>query len=259
MFLGLLAVVVALAAVFCLIAVVFVARVEASQDAGEQFKLRQLQVVSARAHLEQQEALAREQEEVIQEAKANIEADKGADGTHPIVEVPAKAATAQPYRGEIPADNLAATAARMASALAQAPMGEGGASEQRAPGALGAMPLAFPRARSFGIVSLRSNYWVDRTRAGRAGALLSRAVGARASNAGAPFVAGGNFSAGPEAKMVALQKLQELQKIEPKEARAKEWRMLLRNWHPDKNPDNKDVATEVFQFLQKGKNLLNLQ
>jgi len=62
-----------------------------------------------------------------------------------------------------------------------------------------------------------------------------------------------------EAKMVALQKLQELQKIEPKEARAKEWRMLLRNWHPDKNPDNKDVATEVFQFLQKGKNLLNLQ
>lgn len=61
-----------------------------------------------------------------------------------------------------------------------------------------------------------------------------------------------------EAKMLALQKLQELQKIEPKESRAKEWRKLLRDWHPDKNADKKEVATEVFQFLQKGKNLLNL-
>lgn len=62
-----------------------------------------------------------------------------------------------------------------------------------------------------------------------------------------------------EAKMEALQKLTKLQSVEPKEARAKEWRLLLREWHPDKNPEKKEVATAVFQFLQKGKSLLNLE
>lgn len=61
-----------------------------------------------------------------------------------------------------------------------------------------------------------------------------------------------------EAKLEALKNLTKLQSIEPKEQRAKEWRLLLRNWHPDKNPDNVEVATAVFQFLQKGKQLLNL-
>lgn len=61
-----------------------------------------------------------------------------------------------------------------------------------------------------------------------------------------------------EAKLLALQKLQKLQGVEPKENRAKEWRKLLRDWHPDKNPDKTEVATAVFQFLQKGKSLLGL-
>jgi len=56
-----------------------------------------------------------------------------------------------------------------------------------------------------------------------------------------------------------LAKLTELQKVEPKEQRAKEFRNLLRDWHPDKNPEKKDMATAVFQFLQKGKSLLNLK
>jgi len=62
-----------------------------------------------------------------------------------------------------------------------------------------------------------------------------------------------------EAKTDALQKLTKLQSVEPKEARAKEWRLLLRTWHPDKNPERLEVATAVFQFLQKGKSLLNLE
>jgi len=61
-----------------------------------------------------------------------------------------------------------------------------------------------------------------------------------------------------EAKMEALNKLTKLQAVEPRERRAKEWRSLLRAWHPDKNPEKPEVATAVFQFLQKGKQLLNL-
>lgn len=60
-------------------------------------------------------------------------------------------------------------------------------------------------------------------------------------------------------KKRVLAKLTELQKVEPKEQRAKEFRNLLRDWHPDKNPEKKDMATAVFQFLQKGKSLLNLK
>eukprot|EP00441_Pelagodinium_beii_P047342 CAMPEP_0197622080 /NCGR_PEP_ID=MMETSP1338-20131121/2476_1 /TAXON_ID=43686 ORGANISM="Pelagodinium beii, Strain RCC1491" /NCGR_SAMPLE_ID=MMETSP1338 /ASSEMBLY_ACC=CAM_ASM_000754 /LENGTH=800 /DNA_ID=CAMNT_0043191717 /DNA_START=91 /DNA_END=2493 /DNA_ORIENTATION=- len=61
-----------------------------------------------------------------------------------------------------------------------------------------------------------------------------------------------------QAKKRVLAKLTELQKVEPKEARAKEFRTLLRDWHPDKNPEKKEQATAVFQFLQKGKSLLRL-
>lgn len=62
-----------------------------------------------------------------------------------------------------------------------------------------------------------------------------------------------------KAKMEVLEKLKGLQSIEPKETRTKQFRDLLRTWHPDKNPDNLEVATAVFQFLQKGKSLLNLK
>lgn len=58
------------------------------------------------------------------------------------------------------------------------------------------------------------------------------------------------------AKQEALVQLEKLRKMEPKEARMKEWRILLREWHPDKNPEKQQVATAVFQFLQKGKALL---
>jgi len=59
-----------------------------------------------------------------------------------------------------------------------------------------------------------------------------------------------------KAKAEALEKLVKLRDVEPAEARMKEWRALLRQWHPDKNPDRVEVATAVFQFLQKGKAML---
>lgn len=59
-----------------------------------------------------------------------------------------------------------------------------------------------------------------------------------------------------EAKKDALAKLMALNSVEPKDERMKQWRSLLREWHPDKNPDKTEVATAVFQFLQKGKRLL---
>merc|ERR1712066_254633 len=55
------------------------------------------------------------------------------------------------------------------------------------------------------------------------------------------------------AKAEALDQLQKINSIEPKDARVKEFRALLRRWHPDKNLDRAEVATAVFQFLQKGK------
>eukprot|EP00440_Ansanella_granifera_P011733 gb/GFBE01012744.1/.p1 GENE.gb/GFBE01012744.1/~~gb/GFBE01012744.1/.p1 ORF type:complete len:340 (+),score=73.95 gb/GFBE01012744.1/:1-1020(+) len=58
------------------------------------------------------------------------------------------------------------------------------------------------------------------------------------------------------AKAEALEKLMKLKEVEPKETRLKEFRVLLREWHPDKNPDRQEVATAVFQFLQKGKRLI---
>jgi len=60
-----------------------------------------------------------------------------------------------------------------------------------------------------------------------------------------------------KAKAEVLEKLLKLKEIENREARMKEWRALLRDWHPDKNPDKVEVATAVFQFLQKGKALID--
>jgi len=58
-------------------------------------------------------------------------------------------------------------------------------------------------------------------------------------------------------KSEVLNKILKLKEIESKEQRQKEFRSLLRAWHPDKNPDKVEVATEIFQFLQKGKKLLD--
>jgi len=98
--------------------------------------------------------------------------------------------------------------------------------------------------------------------------LVSGCTGASANPAGGPnsglapraHVSTGKGS--PEidkAKAEALDKLMKLKSVEPKDARMKEWRALLREWHPDKNPDRVEVATAVFQFLQKGKLILDTQ
>jgi len=81
-----------------------------------------------------------------------------------------------------------------------------------------------------------------------------------ASNAGGESkTAGDKEESGEVAKVKSevLNKILKLKEIESKEARQKEFRSLLRAWHPDKNPDKVEVATVVFQFLQKGKQLLD--
>lgn len=59
-----------------------------------------------------------------------------------------------------------------------------------------------------------------------------------------------------KAKAASLEKLLKLQGVEPLQERMKEYRQLLRQWHPDKNPDKVEVATAVFQFLQKAKPMI---
>jgi len=92
------------------------------------------------------------------------------------------------------------------------------------------------------------------------GSKRSRSSSSSASSRGKP--AEGAEGAGnkevDDAKKDALKKLTTLQKIPDKDMRLKEWRALLRAWHPDKNPDNVELATVVFQFLQKGKALLDI-
>merc|ERR1711912_18813 len=55
-----------------------------------------------------------------------------------------------------------------------------------------------------------------------------------------------------KAKAEILQKLMKLKEVNPMAARMKEYRELLRQWHPDKV----EVATAVFQFLQKAKPMI---
>jgi len=100
-----------------------------------------------------------------------------------------------------------------------------------------------------------------------AGASTAGAAGAKAGAAGGvpqaavPVPQGEPVNEPPEialAKKKVLAKLTTLKNIEPKEQRAKAFRELLREWHPDKNPERIEMATAVFQFLQKGKSLLSL-
>jgi len=53
-----------------------------------------------------------------------------------------------------------------------------------------------------------------------------------------------------EAQAAATQQLRHLKQIPSQEARLKAFKDLLRAWHPDKNPQNVEVATAVFQMLQ---------
>eukprot|EP00928_Gymnodinium_smaydae_P040969 TRINITY_DN2774_c1_g1_i1.p1 TRINITY_DN2774_c1_g1~~TRINITY_DN2774_c1_g1_i1.p1 ORF type:complete len:438 (-),score=66.01 TRINITY_DN2774_c1_g1_i1:230-1543(-) len=61
-----------------------------------------------------------------------------------------------------------------------------------------------------------------------------------------------------KAKEEVLQKLLKM-RGEPRDVRLKGLRALLLEWHPDKNADNVEVATAVFQFLQKGKSLIDAE
>jgi len=94
---------------------------------------------------------------------------------------------------------------------------------------------------------------------GKAGGSSSSDASAGAAAAAALPEQPAAAAASPEvekAKAEALEKLLRLREMEPKEARMKEFRALLRQWHPDKNPGRVEVATAVFQFLQKGKLLM---
>lgn len=61
------------------------------------------------------------------------------------------------------------------------------------------------------------------------------------------------------AKTQVLQKVTELRDsgLESDELKRR-WRLLLREWHPDKHLD-KEVSTAVFQFLQKARPMLGTQ
>eukprot|EP00931_Biecheleriopsis_adriatica_P071759 TRINITY_DN45686_c0_g1_i1.p1 TRINITY_DN45686_c0_g1~~TRINITY_DN45686_c0_g1_i1.p1 ORF type:complete len:224 (+),score=35.76 TRINITY_DN45686_c0_g1_i1:34-672(+) len=61
-----------------------------------------------------------------------------------------------------------------------------------------------------------------------------------------------------DAKRNAIQRLQDIKAMQDGKEKTKAYRKLLREWHPDKNPDRVKVATEVFQFLQKASSLFKL-
>jgi len=54
-----------------------------------------------------------------------------------------------------------------------------------------------------------------------------------------------------------MQQLRILQKLPTKEERQRGFKDLLRAWHPDKNPQNVEVATAVFQRLQAERKVLS--
>jgi len=59
------------------------------------------------------------------------------------------------------------------------------------------------------------------------------------------------------AKADATEELRKIKLAVTKEERRSKFKALLVRWHPDKNLDQQDVATAVFQFLSKGKKELN--
>jgi len=60
-----------------------------------------------------------------------------------------------------------------------------------------------------------------------------------------------------QAKKEVLEKLTKL-RTESRDVRMQQFKQLLLQWHPDKNPTRQEMATAVFQFLQKGKVLLEI-
>jgi sacsin len=61
-----------------------------------------------------------------------------------------------------------------------------------------------------------------------------------------------------QAERSAMQQLRALQQLPSKAERQRAFKDLLRVWHPDKNPQNVEVATAVFQRLQSERSKLLL-
>lgn len=53
-----------------------------------------------------------------------------------------------------------------------------------------------------------------------------------------------------QAENAAVHQLEQVGRIKNPEDRHKAYKDLLRAWHPDKNPQNAEVATAVFQRIQ---------
>lgn len=132
-------------------------------------------------------------------------------------------------------------------------------------------PLVRPRSRSRSSSSSSTRSCKDKKkkkkkRRKRSSSSSSSSSSSRSAHAAkAEKAAPGVSAAGAEgenpdidsAKRDVLEQLMKVKSVEPREARMREFRKLLREWHPDKNPKNKEVATAVFQFLQKGKSLVD--
>lgn len=80
-----------------------------------------------------------------------------------------------------------------------------------------------------------------------AGANIGELVSMRAANevADTPEIAA--------AKQAMATELDKIKAMESKDDRQRKFKKLLIRWHPDKNQDKIEVATEVFQMLQKSK------
>eukprot|EP00930_Biecheleria_cincta_P039849 TRINITY_DN27350_c0_g1_i1.p1 TRINITY_DN27350_c0_g1~~TRINITY_DN27350_c0_g1_i1.p1 ORF type:complete len:539 (+),score=87.92 TRINITY_DN27350_c0_g1_i1:57-1673(+) len=96
---------------------------------------------------------------------------------------------------------------------------------------------------------------------GRAGARPGGKADAKPSKeppTGLKLPSGLNLPESAKAKKAATQMFSEFQelKTQPISDRKKAYRNACLKWHPDKNPDDDETATEVFQFLQDLKDWL---
>lgn len=106
----------------------------------------------------------------------------------------------------------------------------------------------------------------ESSRSSRSSSSSSSASSSRSRSPSPAKIAGRQVRAGATQDNLELdalkdKALQTLLKIrdEPFETRKKSWRALLLEWHPDKHPEDRKNATAVFQFLQKGKGLIDLK
>eukprot|EP00927_Polykrikos_kofoidii_P084382 TRINITY_DN8877_c0_g1_i1.p1 TRINITY_DN8877_c0_g1~~TRINITY_DN8877_c0_g1_i1.p1 ORF type:complete len:667 (-),score=141.23 TRINITY_DN8877_c0_g1_i1:199-2199(-) len=95
-------------------------------------------------------------------------------------------------------------------------------------------------------------------RAGRHGCSVGRGCPPAAPIATVPPVEAHPRDPFVHAKAAASRQIQALKELTCKDARQKGFKDLLRAWHPDKNPQNVEVSTAVFQMIQvERKSILN--